>query len=467
MSLAPNLVIIEGGLTAEEPPVIPPARDADRIYLPATPTRPGDFAHFVAVSLTLHAAIVAGCIAWNFFGEERASGGTEELVVIEGVNVVMLDQLESTPSPLAEAEEIETSDEATPVEETELAAIARAEMAPPAEDIAETPPEAAAEARPPVEARVVPDEAVEPAPAAKAEAATPVAEDEPAAEAEDLAVAADETATPVKESTIAAAEDLSTYQAAPSVEDRVAAALPEEERPKPIPDAAAKQDEPATPAEAPATEVASDDASEPKPLVEDPIKSAPPEAKVAEAPESVVKPVEETRKAVVVPAPEPAPAAEALPAKVEPPSPPKKVEAKKKQVASAAKPSAAASQATPAAKGPTKAKEKAGAGGKSKQTQGKANVSSYRAKIFAHLRRYQSYPVAARAKRLTGGARVHLTIGSGGRLLGASLVSSSGHAILDKEALAIVRRAAPYPPIPPGMSASVVILAPIGFRIPN
>jgi protein TonB len=461
MSLAPNLVIIEGGLTAEEPPVIPPARDADRIYLPATPTRPGDFAHFVAVSLTLHAAIVAGCIAWNFFGEERASGGTEELVVIEGVNVVMLDQLESTPSPLAEAEEIETSDEATPVEETELAAIARAEMAPPAEDIAETPPEAAAEARPPVEARVVPDEAVEPA--AKAEAATPVAEDEPAAEAEDLAVAADETATPVKESTIAAAEDLSTYQAAPSVEDRVAAALPEEERPKPIPDAAAKQDEPATPAEAPATEVASDDASEPKPLVEDPIKSAPPEAKVAEAPESVVKPVEETRKAVVAPAPEPAPAAEALPAKVEPPAPPKKVEAKKKQVASAAKPSAAASQATPAAKGPTKAKAKAGAGGKSKQTQGKANVSSYRAKIFAHLRRYQSYPAAARAKRLTGRAVIRITIGSGGRLVGASLVSSSGHAVLDKEVLARARRAAPYPPIPPGMSTSVMVQAPIRF----
>jgi hypothetical protein len=197
MSLAPKLVVIEGGLAAEEPPVIPPARDTDRIYLPATPTRPGDFAHFVAVSLTLHAAIVAGCIAWNLFGEERASGGTEELVVIEGVNVVMLDQLESTPSPLAEAAEIETSDEAAPVEETELAAVAPTEMAPPAEDVAETPPEAAAEARPPAEARVVPDEAVEPAPEAEAEAATPAAEDEPAAEAEDLAVSADATATPV------------------------------------------------------------------------------------------------------------------------------------------------------------------------------------------------------------------------------------------------------------------------------
>ena len=166
MSLASKLVVIDGGLTGAEAPVISPAGDADRIYLPATPTRAGDFAHLVAVSLTIHAVILAGALAWNVFGEERASGGTEELVVIEGVNVVMLDQLPSTPSPLVEASEIETNEDAAPVEETELADVASV-------DVAETPPDPAkamdVEARPPVEAPVTPDQAAEPAPTLAAE----------------------------------------------------------------------------------------------------------------------------------------------------------------------------------------------------------------------------------------------------------------------------------------------------------
>jgi protein TonB len=382
MSLAPKLVVIEGGLTATEPPVVPPAGDADRLYLPAAPTRAGDFAHLVAVSLTIHAVILAGSLAWNLFGEERASGGTEELVVIEGVNVVMLDQLPSAPSPLVEAAGIETSDEAAPVEETELTAVAAADVAPPMEDASETP---AAKATPPVEAPVTPDQAV----ASALEAEAP-----PLSPTDALREVAGATGPGInrKEATTA-------------------------------------------------TDASKDDV--PPPARDDAIKPT--------ASEKAVKPVEETKQAAVAPA-------AAMPKK--------KVEAKKKEVASAASPSAAASQATPTARGPTKTKEKAGAGGKNSKAQGKANISSYRARIFAHLRRYQSYPAAARAKRLTGRAVVRITIGSGGRLVGASLVGSSGHAILDKEVLAMARRASPYPPIPAGMSAQIVIQAPIRFGTP-
>jgi protein TonB len=504
MSLAPKLVIIEGGLTAEEPPVIPPAGDADRLYLPATPTRAGDFAHLVAVSLTIHAAILAGCLAWSVFGEERASGGTEELVVIEGVDVVMLDQLPSAPSPLVEAAEIETDDEA-PVEETELAAVAPEVTIPPTEDVAETPPDpaetAADEARPTVEALATPDHVVEPAPtpaaetppvappdeahevaeatvpaagtsevpAAKTEAATPVPEDKPAARTEDLSVAADDAATPIDEDTVAAVEDLpaSADEAPAPVEDPLAAALPTEDRQEAVADArAAAKDEPTKPAEAPpATDLVKDDALAPEPLRDEPVRPADAETKVAKAAEEAVKPVEETKQAAVAPSPEPPPLAKAEPPKVEkkPPVTPTRKAEKKKQIASAASPSAAASQKTPTARGPTKTKEKAGAGGKSSTAQGKANSSNYRAKIIAHMRRYQRYRPAAGAKVLTGTAVIRITIGRGGRLVETSLVRSSGHTTLDMQALAIARRASPYPPIPAGMSAQVTIQTPMRF----
>ncbi len=118
--------------------------------------------------------------------------------------------------------------------------------------------------------------------------------------------------------------------------------------------------------------------------------------------------------------------------------------------------------ANPRARGP--GKSKTGAGGTNPKAQGKASLSSYQSRLVAHLRRYRTYPNAARSKRLQGTAIVSFTIDGGGRVVGASLAKGTGHSILDREALAMVRRASPFPAIPAGMSKSrVTVRAPIRF----
>jgi protein TonB len=131
-------------------------------------------------------------------------------------------------------------------------------------------------------------------------------------------------------------------------------------------------------------------------------------------------------------------------------------------VASLPNPSTPSSEANPTARGPTKGK--AGAGGTNPKAQGKASLSSYQSKLVAHLRRYRTYPAAARSKRLQGTALVSFTINSGGRVVGVSLAKGTGHSILDREAVAMVRRASPFPAIPPNMGKSqVTVRAPIRF----
>jgi protein TonB len=59
---------------------------------------------------------------------------------------------------------------------------------------------------------------------------------------------------------------------------------------------------------------------------------------------------------------------------------------------------------------------------------------------------------------------VSFTINSGGRVVGVSLAKRTGHPILDREAVAMVRRASPFPAIPPGTGKSqVTVRAPIRF----
>lgn len=61
-------------------------------------------------------------------------------------------------------------------------------------------------------------------------------------------------------------------------------------------------------------------------------------------------------------------------------------------------------------------------------------------------------------------ARVRLRMDRAGMLLSATLVESSGHAILDREALGAVRRAAPLPPAPRDVEGDPVeLVVPIRF----
>ncbi|MEJ6784582.1 energy transducer TonB [Aminobacter sp. Piv2-1] len=79
---------------------------------------------------------------------------------------------------------------------------------------------------------------------------------------------------------------------------------------------------------------------------------------------------------------------------------------------------------------------------------GNALVSNYPGKVAAKLRRaLRGISRAARAKARSD-VQVSFTVGASGGVDGIRIVQSSGSAELDAAALEVVRRAAPFPPIP-------------------
>jgi protein TonB len=79
---------------------------------------------------------------------------------------------------------------------------------------------------------------------------------------------------------------------------------------------------------------------------------------------------------------------------------------------------------------------------------------TYRQTLAAHLQRFKQYPHAARAAHEEGSAMVTFTVNRSGQVSGVNLIRSSGHASLDNEALAAIRRAQPLPPFPPEITQS-------------
>ena len=75
---------------------------------------------------------------------------------------------------------------------------------------------------------------------------------------------------------------------------------------------------------------------------------------------------------------------------------------------------------------------------------------NYKALVFERLIAAKLYPAAARQRRAKGIALVNFMLDSAGQVAGVSLIRSSGDGDLDREALAMVKRAAPYPPPPSG-----------------
>ena len=85
---------------------------------------------------------------------------------------------------------------------------------------------------------------------------------------------------------------------------------------------------------------------------------------------------------------------------------------------------------------------------------GAAEIASWRAQVIAHLARFKRYPAAAEEREITGRSGLSFTLSKSGQVLGVSLAGSSGHGILDQEALAMVRRATPFPAAPAGSPTS-------------
>ena len=95
-----------------------------------------------------------------------------------------------------------------------------------------------------------------------------------------------------------------------------------------------------------------------------------------------------------------------------------------------------------------------------------AAMPAYRDLLAAHLQRYKQYPSAAKAAGEQGTAMLSFTVSRTGHVLSSRLARSSGHADLDAETMAMIRRAQPLPAFPRDIpQASMSFTVPVRFAI--
>ena len=78
--------------------------------------------------------------------------------------------------------------------------------------------------------------------------------------------------------------------------------------------------------------------------------------------------------------------------------------------------------------------------------QGNPNaLKAYLAQVRKRLNSSKKYPSSARSQKLEGVATVSFILAPDGRVISSRLVKSSGHAVLDEEVMALLRRVSPLP----------------------
>ena len=91
---------------------------------------------------------------------------------------------------------------------------------------------------------------------------------------------------------------------------------------------------------------------------------------------------------------------------------------------------------------------------------------SWVSQLFSHLLRYRQYPSLAQSGRQEGVVTLNFTLDRHGRVVSRHIAHSSGVAVLDAEALAMIERAQPLPPFPPAMGERARnFSAPIKFSL--
>ena len=78
-------------------------------------------------------------------------------------------------------------------------------------------------------------------------------------------------------------------------------------------------------------------------------------------------------------------------------------------------------------------------------------MARYRLALMAAAGRYKRYPATAREKGWQGRVEVRMVIGANGRLASASIKASSGHEILDNQAIDMLTKGKTTVEIPPGL----------------
>jgi protein TonB len=374
--------------------------------VPATPFRKWKVA--LLASCVLHAA-VAGFFLFGADDAVLIEGSQEAGVVMLGnatendseagdaaaglMQVTLVTMLDATAVETVDAEAIvETIDAAQqPVLDRQEAIVEAAAVEPPVETAAAQPAPPTAEARP------------------DASQAAAVARIAPAAAEPVRELLTAQTVEPMNENVVPPQPDMRAAQSSPPVETAEARPV-EPEKIGPI--------------------------AEPQPKKEtrpEPEKAEKPKA----APKAEPKPKETSKKAAEKPA---------------------KAKETRTTTKAETEPGTDKAKSGSAGKGKTNAKKgvaegeregkvaRKGAAGKG--AAGNASVSNYPGKVVAKLRRSLRGIPRSAIRQARNDVQVGFTVGANGSVSGVRITRSSGSATLDQAALQVVRRAAPFPPIP-------------------
>jgi protein TonB len=92
--------------------------------------------------------------------------------------------------------------------------------------------------------------------------------------------------------------------------------------------------------------------------------------------------------------------------------------------------------------------------------------ASWQKALVDHLNRFKRYPASARSQRVQGTVVVAFKIDRAGHLVNSHVVRSSGSAVLDGEALSVLKRSEPVPAPPADVEGRMLdLVLPIQFKI--
>lgn len=93
-------------------------------------------------------------------------------------------------------------------------------------------------------------------------------------------------------------------------------------------------------------------------------------------------------------------------------------------------------------------------------------LAAYGRELAGAVGARQRYPRLAQLRQWQGTAVLQLDLAAAGGLLGVRVLSSSGHEILDRQALEMVREALPLPPLPAALAGRpLTVDVPVVFRL--
>jgi TonB family protein len=90
-------------------------------------------------------------------------------------------------------------------------------------------------------------------------------------------------------------------------------------------------------------------------------------------------------------------------------------------------------------------------------------ASNWASEARSHIAKKQRYPKKALRAGLQGTVVVAITVTNSGDIAGFYIKKSSNHAILDKEVVTLLARAAPLPPLPEGLASEQLVI-PLTYR---